>query len=66
MAHYHLSAADALAFGDGNNDIEMLEAVGTGVAMGNASDTLKAIAADICGSVTQDGIYYYCIEHGLI
>ena len=55
-----------MAFGDGNNDIEMLEAVGTGVAMANASPRLKEIAADICGHVADDGIYHYCMEHQLI
>jgi Cof subfamily protein (haloacid dehalogenase superfamily) len=31
LAHYGFSKAEAIAFGDGRNDIEMLEAVGTGV-----------------------------------
>jgi len=34
--------------------------------MGNASDKLKEIADDICGHVADDGIYYYCKEHGYI
>lgn len=63
---YGLTRADAMAFGDGNNDIEMFQAVGTGVAMANGSDQLKAIAADVCGSCAEDGIYHYCLEHGLI
>ena len=66
LAHYHLSAADAMAFGDGNNDIEMLEAVGTGVAMQNASPALKAVADDVCGDVCENGIWTYCRAHGLI
>ncbi|MBO5092979.1 MAG: Cof-type HAD-IIB family hydrolase [Lachnospiraceae bacterium] len=57
---------EAIAFGDGNNDIELLQAVGRGVAMGNASTELKRIADDVCGHVAQDGIYHYCMEHGLI
>jgi len=40
--------------------------VGTGVAMENASEKLKAVATDHCGHVAEDGIYYYCVEHGLI
>ena len=55
-----------MAFGDGNNDIEMLEAVGTGVAMGNASAQLQSIADALCGPVAQDGIYAFCLERGLI
>lgn len=66
LEYYHLDRSEAMAFGDGNNDIEMLHTVGTGVAMENASDRLKAIADDICGHVAQDGVYHYCLEHGLI
>ena len=56
----------AMAFGDGNNDIEMLQTVGWGVAMANASDKLKAVANDICDSVENDGIYHYCLKHHII
>lgn len=66
LAYFHLDQSQAMAFGDGNNDIEMLQAVGMGIAMGNASDELKAIADDICDSVVNDGIYYYCKEKGFI
>lgn len=66
LAHYGLKKEDALAFGDGNNDIDMLQAVGIGVAMANGSDALKAVADDICGHAAQDGVYHYCVEHGLI
>lgn len=66
LDYYHLDVSESLAFGDGNNDIEMLEAVGTGVAMKNASNDLKAIADDICGDVKEDGIYQYCLENHLI
>ena len=34
------------AFGDGVNDIEMLKAVGLGVAMQNATPAVKVIADD--------------------
>ena len=43
-----------------------MEAVGTGVAMGNAGDEVKARAAAICRSVEEDGVYYYCLEKNLI
>ena len=66
LEFYHLSKEDAIAFGDGNNDIEMLQAVGWGVAMENASEDLKAVASDICGHVGEDGIYHYCCEYHLI
>lgn len=66
LEYYGLDKSEAIAFGDGNNDIEMLQAVGTGVAMENASAQLKAVAADHCGHVAEEGIYHYCVEHGLI
>lgn len=52
-----LQMADAMAFGDGLNDIEMLQAVGFGVAMGNAHPTLKALADFVCPNHEDDGIW---------
>lgn len=66
VEYYSISLDETMAFGDGNNDIEMLEAVGRGVAMKNASLELKSIADDICDDVTNDGIYSYCKAIGLI
>lgn len=66
LRYFHLDKSAAMAFGDGNNDIEMLQSVGTGIAMENASLRLKEIADAVCGHVAQDGVYHYCIENGLI
>jgi len=44
----------------------MLEAVGTGVAMGNAKYEVKERADVVCKSVEEDGVYYYCLENKLI
>lgn len=66
LEFYHLDKSEAIAFGDGDNDIEMLQTVGIGVAMENGSERLKKVADDICGHVEKDGIYHYCLEHGLI
>ena len=66
LEYYGFDKTEAMAFGDGGNDIEMLQTVGTGVAMGNASDKVKAIADDICGDVADDGVYHYFVSHGLI
>ena len=46
--------------------MDMLQVVGTGVAMGNASDNVKAIANEVCGSVEEDGIFHYLKEKKLI
>ena len=46
LEYYGIDRSQAMAFGDGNNDIEMFQAVDMGVAMENASDDLKAVAAE--------------------
>ena len=47
---------DTIAFGDGRNDIEMLETVNIGVAMGNAVDEAKAVANYETDRIENDGI----------
>lgn len=47
---------NAMAIGDGENDIEMLQMAGLGVAMGNASDLLKAVADAVVATNDQDGV----------
>ncbi len=49
---------DVVAFGDGLNDLEMLEFAGTGVAMGNGVQQAKDIANLVTKSVDEDGIVY--------
>lgn len=45
-----------MAFGDGENDISMLQAAGTGVAMGNGLETVKAAADEITLTNDEDGV----------
>ena len=45
-----------IAFGDENNDLEMIEYAGVGVAMGNGIDELKSIADEVTLSNNEDGI----------
>ena len=66
LEHFNFSEAEALAFGDGGNDVDMLQVVGTGVAMGNATENVKAAANEVCGSVEEDGIFHYLKEKRLI
>lgn len=49
VAAQGLSMQDVIAFGDNYNDLSMLEAVGTGVAMGNAVEEVKARAKVVIG-----------------
>lgn len=57
---------NTMAFGDGLNDIEMINYVNKGIAMGNACDELKKIADDITLSVEDDGVYHYLLKNAYI
>ena len=57
IAHYGISREETMAFGDGANDIEMLEYVGTGVAMGNAADIVKQHSQYVTDSADDEGIW---------
>ncbi|MCF6409233.1 Cof-type HAD-IIB family hydrolase [Pseudalkalibacillus salsuginis] len=48
-----------IAFGDEDNDLEMIEYAGHGIAMGNAIPELKNIANGITKSNEDDGIAYF-------
>jgi hypothetical protein len=61
-----VSFYDTFAFGDSCNDIEMLKTVKRGIAMGNATDEIKAIAFDITDDVTNDGIYNELKKYNVI
>lgn len=54
--HFGLTFADVVAFGDGENDLTMIRQAGTGVAMGNAVDSVKAVAKLVTTSNDEDGI----------
>ena len=49
--------AKAVAVGDGANDIEMVSHAGIGIAMGNATPSLKAVASYITDDVSSDGLF---------
>ncbi|AXF85923.1 Putative bifunctional phosphatase/peptidyl-prolyl cis-trans isomerase [Ephemeroptericola cinctiostellae] len=51
-----MDAEQAYAFGDGLNDMEMLQGLGTGIAMGNAHPRLKEVADRVADSIQHDGL----------
>lgn len=57
---------ESYAFGDGENDIEMIETAGVGVAMGNGNDHVREIADYVTDTLHEDGIYNACAHFGLI
>ncbi|WP_336250565.1 HAD family hydrolase [Stomatohabitans albus] len=58
-AQWGIEANDVLAFGDMPNDIEMLEWAGTGVAMGNATPDVLAIADAVTEAHYENGVARY-------
>lgn len=56
LRRYGITTDEAMAFGDSENDVAMLRAVGTGVAMGNAADEVKTAANYVTDNAEQDGI----------
>lgn len=58
LTYLNYSKSEAIAFGDGENDISMLQYVGLGIAMGNSGDNLKSMSDFITKNSSDDGIYY--------
>jgi Cof subfamily protein (haloacid dehalogenase superfamily) len=56
MEYLGLEPPQVIAFGDSHNDLELLAAAGTGVAMGNASAEVRAAADLVAPSNVEDGI----------
>lgn len=52
---YGIAREDVMAIGDGGNDAEMVRWAGTGVAMGNARDSVKEAADIVAPPNTEDG-----------
>ena len=50
------SPEQTVAFGDGENDLELLEWAGYAVAVGNADERVKAVADWVCPPVSEEGV----------
>lgn len=59
----NINRDEIISFGDGQNDISIINYAGIGVAMGNAVDELKEYADEITLSNEEDGIAYSLIKH---
>lgn len=63
---YGFDLSEVIAFGDSDNDIEMLSQVGIGVAMGNASQQVRENARYTTADNNDDGISKALAHYGLI
>lgn len=66
LKYFHMSAKDAIAIGDGFNDLCMFEVAQTSVAMGNAPKEVQKKADRVTTSLDNNGIYNAFIFLGLI
>ena len=66
LERFGLTKDEAIAFGDGENDLPMLSAVGTSVAMGGAREAVKRQASFVTDDVDEDGLWNACRRFGLV
>ena len=66
LDHFGLTPGQAMAFGDGENDLSMLLHAGIGVAMGTASQYVKSQADFSTASVDEEGIPRALRHFGLL
>lgn len=66
IAHFGIQPSEVMAFGDGGNDLEMLQHARIGVAMGNAVDAVRAAADYVTDDVDHDGVWNALVHFGLI
>ena len=57
LRRWDLKAEQIMAFGDSENDIEMLELAGISYAMENAEEAVKEIATKVAPANSQAGVY---------
>ncbi|EJR39099.1 Cof-type HAD-IIB family hydrolase [Bacillus mycoides] len=58
LEHLKIWKSEAIAFGDGGNDVEMLQYVGLGIAMGNGGEELKTRADFVTKKASEGGILF--------
>ena len=64
--HFGIGIEETMGFGDGQNDLVMLNYVGTAVAMSNAADNIKAAADFVTTTTEEAGITTALRHYGLI
>ena len=57
LKRWNLKSEQIMAFGDSENDVEMLEMAGIAYAMENADDEVKAVATALAPANSQGGVY---------
>lgn len=66
LQYFDIDKSAAIAFGDGENDIDMLELVGLGISMGNGNASLQKVADFVTKKSGEDGIEFALKKYGII
>lgn len=66
LDYFRIPVEDAMAFGDGENDLSMLLHAGIGVAMGSAHEEMKRQVDWVTGTADEDGVVQALAHFGLI
>ncbi len=66
LEYYGIRSEECMAFGDGGNDIPMLQYAGIGVAMGNARPEVQQVANFVTSSVDDNGIVFALKHFGIL
>lgn len=66
IAYFGIAPEETMAFGDGGNDLDMLVHAQIGVAMGNATEPVKAAADYVTSDVDHDGVWNALVHFGIL
>lgn len=65
LTKLNIARENSYFFGDGFNDIQMMDAVGHAIAMANAHDDVKKHADYVCQSVLEDGVAQFILHSNI-
>ena len=57
---------EVMCFGDGENDVNLLQKAGIGIAMGNGCEAVKRVADYTTDTIDDDGVYHALQHYGIL
>jgi Cof subfamily protein (haloacid dehalogenase superfamily) len=66
LKYHGIDLSETMAFGDGGNDLQMLEHTAVSVAMGNAPENVKEVSTYVTDSCDDDGLVKALAHFGLL
>lgn len=63
LNRHNLKLEEVMAFGDNDNDIQMIHQAGVGVAVKNATEPVKDVADYVADSNVNDGVYHFIMSY---